>query len=428
MTEILQERTMDVSVRDIAERAKSASRLARTLPTSIKNKVLLSSASLIEDRVEVLRAENRKDLEPGKQNGLSTAMLDRLTLSDKAIKSMTDGLREIAEQQDPVGEIAREWTRPNGLKIAQMQVPLGVIAIIFESRPNVTIDAAALCFKAGNATILRGGSEAYHSNRALASLFREACDGCGVDPNVVQALETTDRSAVGELLRLNDLIDVVIPRGGRSLIERVVEESRIPVIKHYDGVCHVYVDREADLAMAEEVAFNAKVQRPGVCNAMETLLVHEQVAGAFLPTTVKRLQEAGVEIRATDRVRAVLDDGTQIQDATEEDWSTEYLDLILSVDVVPSLEAGIDHIEKYGSHHTDTIVTSSEENAKRFQREVDSATVLVNASTRFSDGQQFGLGAEIGISTDKLHARGPMGLADLVCKKYVVTGNGQIRE
>jgi glutamate-5-semialdehyde dehydrogenase len=416
------------SVRLMAERARAASRIARRLSTSRKNDVLLACAKMIEDGVEGLCRENKKDLDAGEKNGLSSAMLDRLALSDKTLKSMTEGLREVAALPDPVDEITRAWRRPNGLEIARMQVPLGVIAIIFESRPNVTIDAASLCFKAGNATILRGGSEAFHSNRALTEIFREACRAHDIDPDVVQALETTDREAVGAMLKLDGLIDVVIPRGGRSLIERVVEESRIPVIKHYDGICHVYVDSEADLGMADEIVFNAKVQRPGVCNAMETLLVHEAVATQFLPKALARLAEAGVELRGTDRVRkAVEGSGLKINSVTEEDWRTEYLDLILSVAVVPSLESAIDHIEKYGSHHTDAIVTQGWDHARLFQREVDSATVLVNASTRFSDGQQFGLGAEIGISTDKLHSRGPMGLNDLVCTKFVVSGDGQVR-
>jgi glutamate-5-semialdehyde dehydrogenase len=420
--------TIQQSILQLAERAKSASRKARRLSTTEKNNVLLSCARMIEEGLDLLREENQKDLEAGKSAGLSSAMLDRLALTDKTVSSMVEGLREVAALPDPVDEVTRAWRRPNGLEIARMQVPLGVIAIIYESRPNVTIDAAALCFKAGNVTILRGGSEAFHSNRALAGVFRKACQALGVDPDVVQVIDTTDREAVGALLKLDGWIDVVIPRGGRSLIERVVEESRIPVIKHYDGICHVYVDKDADLDMADEIVFNAKVQRPGVCNAMETLLVHVDTAAAFLPRALGRLAKAGVELRGTDRVRhAVEGTGLSVLPVTEEDWRTEYLDLILSIEVVPSLEAAIDHIERYGSHHTDSIVTQSWERARQFQREVDSATVLVNASTRFSDGQQFGLGAEIGISTDKLHARGPMGLTDLVCTKFVVSGNGQVR-
>jgi glutamate-5-semialdehyde dehydrogenase len=416
------------SIRNLATKARRASREAGRLSTDIKDRVLLACADGIEKDLDSLRSENAKDLEAGKAKGLTAAMLDRLTLSDKTVASMTGGLRQIASLTDPVGEITHAWRRPNGLEIAKMRVPIGVIAIIYESRPNVTIDAAALCFKSGNATILRGGSEAFHSNRALAQVFARACESQGVDPAVVQTLETTDRSAVGEMLQLNDLIDLVIPRGGKSLIERVVSESRIPVIKHYDGICHVFVDREADLAMAEEIAFNSKAQRTGVCNAMETMLVHEKVAAEFLPKMLKRFAEAGIEIRGTETVRSHAGNcGVEIVPATEEDWRTEYLDKILSVEVVSSLEKAIDHIETYGSHHTDTIVTRDYARARRFQREVDSATVLVNASTRFSDGEQFGLGAEIGISTDKLHARGPMGLADLVTTKYVVSGDGQIR-
>lgn len=420
--------TIQESILQLAQRARQASREARLAPTHVKNAVLASCAEMIESGIDDLRRENQKDLEAGKKSGLSSAMLDRLNLSDKTVKSMTEGLREVAALPDPVDEITHAWRRPNGLEIGRMRVPLGVIAIIYESRPNVTIDAAALCFKAGNATVLRGGSEAFHSNQALAGVFRKACEKHGICADVVQVLDTTDRAAVGALLKLNNYIDVVIPRGGRSLIERVVDESRIPVIKHFDGICHVYVDSEADLDVANDIVFNAKVQRPGVCNAMETLLVHQAVADGFLPGSLKRLAEAGVELRGSDQVQKILQgSGLNILPATEEDWRTEYLDLVLSIEVVDSMEAAIDHIDKYGSHHTDTIVTRSWERGRRFLREVDSATVLVNASTRFSDGQQFGLGAEIGISTDKLHARGPMGLTDLVCTKFVVSGDGQVR-
>lgn len=413
---------------DMARAARSASRIVGGLSTEVKNRVLLDCAEGIEAETQSLREENARDLETGKEKGLSAALLDRLTLSDKTLKSMTDGLREVAALPDPVGEIHHAWRRPNGLEIAKVQVPIGVIAIIYESRPNVTVDAAALCFKAGNATILRGGSEAFHSNRALARIFRAACEMNGVDPNGVQTLETTDRAAVGEMLQLNQYIDLVIPRGGKGLIERVVAESRIPVIKHYDGVCHVYVDKEADLAMADEVSFNSKVQRPGTCNAMETLLVHEAVAGYFLPMHLKRLTEAGVEVRGTEEVLRIAEAaGIEVKPATEEDWREEYLDLILSVKTVPNLETAIDHIEEYGSHHTDAVITDDWETARRFQREINSASVMVNASTRFADGQQYGLGAEIGISTEKLHARGPMGLNDLVTTKYLVSGDGQVR-
>lgn len=419
---------LSTAIQTLAQQARAASRVAGTLSTDQKNQVLLDCAALIEDQLESLRKENQIDLDAGEKHGLSAAMLDRLRLSDKTVDSMTSGLREVAALPDPVGEITHAWRRPNGLEIARMQVPLGVIMIIFESRPNVTIDAAALCFKAGNATILRGGSEAFHSNRALGAIFRQACQKNGVNPDVVQCLDTTDRAAVGELLKLNKLIDVVIPRGGRGLIERVVAESRIPVIKHYDGICHVYVDQEAEVEMATAIVVNAKVQRPGVCNAMETLLVHEDLKESFLPGMLARLAQEGVELRGTDAVQdAGSKAGVTVKPVTPEDWGTEYLDLILSVKTVADLDEAIDHIEQYGSHHTDTIVTQSWANARRFQREVDSSTVMVNASTRFSDGQQFGLGAEIGISTDKLHARGPMGLTDLVCSKFVVSGDGQIR-
>lgn len=415
-------------VTEIAKAARTASRTLGGLSTELKNRVLLDCAEGIEAATRSLREDNARDLESGKEKGLSAALLDRLTLSDKTLKSMTDGLREVAALPDPVGEVHHAWRRPNGLEIAKVQVPIGVIAIIFESRPNVTVDAAALCFKAGNATILRGGSEAFHSNRALARIFRAACEKNRVDSNAVQTLETTDRAAVGEMLQLNQYIDLVIPRGGKGLIERVVAESRIPVIKHYDGVCHVYVDKKADLAMADEVSFNSKVQRPGTCNAMETLLVHEAVAGEFLPMHLKRLAGAGVEVRGTEEVRRIAKAaGIEVKPATEGDWREEYLELIVSVKTVPSLESAIDHIEEYGSHHTDAIITDDWETARRFQREINSASVMVNASTRFADGQQYGLGAEIGISTEKLHARGPMGLNDLVTTKYLVSGDGQVR-
>lgn len=420
--------SVEESVIQLAQNARKASRVSGGLSTDVKNKVLNDCAEKIESQVESLRAENAKDLETGKEKGLTSAMLDRLTLSDKTIDSMTSGLREVAALPDPVGEAHHSWRRPNGLEISKVQVPIGVIAIIYESRPNVTIDAAALCFKAGNATILRGGSEAFHSNRALAKTFREACEENGVDPNVVQTLETTDRAAVGAMLQLNEYIDVVIPRGGKSLIERVVSESRIPVIKHYDGICHVYVDKDADLEMADEISFNSKVQRPGVCNAMETLLVHKDVAHEFLTKNLERLKDAGVEIRGCpETIGLFSNNGLVAKPATEEDWREEYLDLILSVKIVPDIDSAIDHIETYGSHHTDAIVTEDWKAARKFQREVNSASVMVNASTRFSDGQQYGLGAEIGISTDKLHARGPMGLNDLVTTKYLVLGEGQIR-
>ncbi len=420
--------SVEESVIQLAQNARKASRVAGNLSTDLKNQVLIDCARKIETQVESLREENAKDFRAGRDKGLSDALLDRLTLSDKTLQSMTSGLREVAALPDPVGEAHHSWRRPNGLEISKIQVPIGVIAIIFESRPNVTIDAAALCFKAGNATLLRGGSEAFYSNAALARIFREACEENGIDGNVVQTLETTDRAAVGTMLQLNEYIDLVIPRGGKGLIERVVAESRIPVIKHYDGICHVYVDKNADLLKADEISFNSKVQRPGVCNAMETLLVHNDIANEFLTHHLKRLSDAGVEIRGSrEVVDLCVEKGMTVKPATEEDWREEYLDLILSVKVVPDLESAIDHIEEYGSHHTDAIVTNDWTTARRFQREVNSASVMVNASTRFSDGQQYGLGAEIGISTDKLHARGPMGLNDLVTTKYLVSGDGQVR-
>ncbi len=351
-------------------------------------------------------------------------MIDRLKLTDAVIEGMAQGLREIAALPDPVGEVVKMWRRPNGLLVGKMRIPLGVIGVIYESRPNVTADAAALCLKAGNAVILRGGSEAINSNLAIARVLQGAMEEAGVPAEAVQVIPFTDRQAVEEMLRLEEYIDVIIPRGGEGLIRFVTERSRIPVIKHYKGVCHIFVDRTADLEMALEICFNAKVQRPGVCNAMETLLVDEGIAPRFLPPMAERFQAAGVELRGCPKTRDII---PGVKEATEEDWYTEYLDLILAVRVVEGIDQAIAHILKYGSKHTEAIITSDYANAQRFLREVDSSTVLVNASTRFSDGYQFGLGAEIGISTTKLHAFGPMGVEDLTTTKFIVYGNGQIR-
>ena len=411
-------------IRRKAEAAKGASRKLAFASTKLKDDALLRMAEKVEEGAEGLRKENLKDLEEGRRRGLSSAMLDRLELTEERIKAMAKGLREVAALPDPVGMVERMVRRPNGLLIGKMRVPLGVIGIIYESRPNVTVDAASLCIKSGNSAVLRGGSEAINSNIALATMFREAVEEVGLPGDAVQVVETTDRRAVTEMLKCEGLIDLIIPRGGKGLIRMVVEESLIPVIKHYEGICHVYVHEDADLDMAETIAFNAKVQRPGVCNAMETLLVHEKVAGDFLPRIGEKLREAGVEIRGCTRTREVL---PWAGEATEEDWRTEYLDLILSVRVVDGLGQAIEHINTYGSAHTDAIVTRSYEAAGRFVREVDSSSVMVNASTRLSDGGEYGLGAEIGISTDKLHARGPMGLEELTTYKWVVYGNGQIR-
>jgi glutamate-5-semialdehyde dehydrogenase len=356
--------------------------------------------------------------------GLSDAMIDRLTVSDATIKSMANGLREVARLNDPVGSITKAWKRPNGLEVSRIRIPLGVIGIIYESRPNVTIDAAGLCLKAGNAVILRGGSEALHSNQALAGIIGEVLNESGLPGKAVQVIPVRDREAVNFLLNQEEYIDLIIPRGGEGLIRFVVEHSRIPVLKHYKGVCHVYVDEGADMSMAEEICFNAKVQRPGVCNAMETMLVHRSIAPKFLPKIAERYVRSGVEIRGCPETCQVLPDA---QKAEEADWPAEYLELVLAVKVVGDMDRAISHIANYGSSHTEAIVTRSYERAKRFVREVDSSVVLVNASTRFNDGGELGLGAEIGISTSKLHAFGPMGVEELTTTKFAVFGNGQIR-
>jgi glutamate-5-semialdehyde dehydrogenase len=375
----------------------------------------------IEKSAAAIKSANAKDLDSGKKSGLSSAMLDRLTLTDKRISEMAKGVREVAALPDPVGTTISEWTRPNGIRIRKVRVPIGVILIIYESRPNVTADAACLCFKTGNAVILRGGSEAIHSNLAIA----EAMNVPGLPPNSITVVPTTDRAAIDELLELDDLINLCIPRGGEGLIRAVAEKSRIPVIKHYKGVCHVYVDREADFDMAEKIVINAKCQRPGVCNAIETLLIDEKIADKFLPRIAKALTENKVELRGDDRTRQLV---SNAKPATEDDWYAEYLDLILAVRVVQGVDAAIDHITKYGSAHSDAIVTGNKTTAEKFLREVDSSSVFWNASTRLADGGQYGFGAEIGISTDKIHARGPMGLEELTSYKFVVVGDGQVRE
>ena len=409
----------------MARKAKQASQKLAKLSSTVKNEALLKMAQVLETHKDEILKLNQKDIVLAKAKGLSPALIDRLTLNEKRIKQMCDGLRQIAQLEDPVGKIESMWRRPNGLLIGRMRVPLGVIGIIYESRPNVTVDAAGLCLKAGNAVILRGGSEAINSNIALTDALSEAIQEVGLPGECIQLVRTTDRKAVGEMLKLNEYIDVIIPRGGESLIKMVTENSTIPVIKHYKGVCHVYVDEEADLKMAEKIAFNAKVQRPGVCNAMETLLVAEKIADKFLPVVIRKLQEAGVEIRGDEKTCKI---SPNVKRATEEDWSTEYLDLILSVKVVSGIDEAIAHINRYGSHHSDAIVTNSYIKSRKFLREVDSAAVYVNASTRFTDGGEFGLGAEIGISTDKLHARGPMGVKELTTTKFIILGEGQIRE
>ena len=404
--------------------ARAAARTLATTPTEVKNAALLAAAkALVERRDEILKA-NALDLDHAKEKGISGALLDRLTLNQKRIADMADGLRVVAALPDPVGEIIRGWRRPNGLQIRQVRVPIGVIGIIYEARPNVTADAAGLCLKAGNACILRGGSEAINSNRAIAQIMAEAAERAGAPPNSILLIESTDREAARELMRMHDYVDALIPRGGAGLIRTVVETATVPVIETGCGNCHTFVDATADLAMAEEIAFNAKVQRPGVCNAMETLLVDEQIAALFLPKICKRLEDSGVEIRGCERTREIW---PQAKQATEEDYYTEYLALILAVKVVSGVEEAIEHINKYGTRHSEAIVTQSLAAARRFEEEVDAAAVYVNASTRFTDGFEFGFGAEIGISNQKLHARGPMGLAEITTYKYVIQGSGQIR-
>ena len=412
-------------VRELAERTKKASRVLATLSTQVKNQCLLLMADLLEERMALIMKENAKDMENGERIGLSKAMLDRLLLNEKRIKAMAVGLREIAALPDPVGEIVKMWKRPNGLMIGKMRVPLGVVGLIYESRPNVTADATGLCIKSGNAILLRGGSEAINSNRVIVDILREAAKKTGVPEDAITFVDTTDRAAVLEMLKLDELIDIVIPRGGEGLIRFVADNARMPVVYHYKGVCHTYVDEYANLKMAEEICFNAKVQRPGVCNAMETMLVHKSVAEDFLPPMCERFKEAGVEIRGCEKTRRIV---PWVKPAAEEDWYEEYLDLILSVKVIESFEEAVEHINTYGSHHSDAIVTENCEWGMRFLKQVNSAAVYVNASRRVTDGFEFGLGAEMGISTQKLHVRGPMGLEDLTCCKYIILGCGHIRE
>ncbi len=411
-------------VEALARRAREASRCMARADTGSKDAALRAIADAIEANRAAIQERNQRDLAAGRERGLSDALLDRLTLTDARIAAMAEGLRQIAALPDPVGAITDLKFRPSGIQVGRMRVPLGVIGIIYESRPNVTVDAAGLCLKAGNACILRGGSEAIHSNQALAACIRAGLERAGLPETAVQVVETTDRAAVGALLQMDRYVDVIVPRGGKGLIERIVAESRIPVIKHLDGVCHVYIDDRADLDKAVRIAVNAKTQRFGVCNAMETLLVHEAVAERVLPRLAQEFRRAGVELRGCERTCAIVGD---CKPATEEDWYAEYLGPILAVRVVDHLDMAMDHIARYGSAHTDAIVTEDYTRARRFLREVDSSSVMVNASTRFADGFEYGLGAEIGISTDKLHARGPVGLEGLTTQKFVVLGDGQIR-
>ncbi|WP_038140418.1 glutamate-5-semialdehyde dehydrogenase [Thiothrix lacustris] len=408
----------------IGQQAKQAAQVLANTDTSIKNNALLRIAEVILERADWLKAENAKDLAAGREKGLDAAMLDRLTLSDKTLAGMAEGVRQVATLADPIGTITDLSYRPSGIQVGKMRVPLGVVGIIYESRPNVTVDAAALCLKSGNATILRGGSEAIHSNQAIAACVRAGLEAAGLPAACVQVVETTDRAAVGELLRMAQYVDVIVPRGGKSLIERVSAESRIPVIKHLDGICHVYIDDQADLDKAVKIAVNAKTHRYGVCNAMETLLVAEGVAAQVLPALAEEYAAKGVELRGCEQTRALL---PACVPATEEDWSTEYLAPILAIRVVADMVAAITHINTYSSQHTDAIITENYTRARAFLRQVDSSSVMVNASTRFADGFEYGLGAEIGISTDKIHARGPVGLEGLTSQKYVVLGDGHIR-
>jgi len=407
-----------------AKLAKEAGDKLSSISRQIKDKALLAMAdSLLKRKRETLRA-NAKDIKFAQGKGLSPDLIDRLTLNEKRISAIKDGLKEVANLDDPVGEVISGWKRPNGLQIYKVRVPLGVIGIIYESRPNVTVDAASLCLKAGNSVLLRGGKEAINSNIALVKIISEAAYNNGIPQGAIQLIETTERSAAQEMMRLNDYIDVLIPRGGAGLIKAVMREATIPVIETGVGNCHIYVDQDANLGKAEEIVFNAKCQRPGVCNAMETLLVHKDVASAFLPKMFKRLKKAKVEIRGCEKTLKIL---PRVKKATLDDWATEYLSLILAVKIVKSLKEAITHIKRYSSKHSEAIITENYPNAKRFTEEIDSAAVYVNASTRFTDGGEFGLGAEIGISTQKLHARGPMGLQELTSTKYVIWGEGQVR-
>ena len=411
-------------MREVGVHARAAARAMARADTRAKNTALSTMATAIRRDKARLQAANALDLEAGRAKGLDSAMLDRLTLTDKAVETMAKGLEQIAELADPIGEISNLKYRPTGIQVGHMRVPLGVIGIIYESRPNVTADAAGLCLKSGNAAILRGGSEAIHSNQAIAACIREGLDAAGLPADAVQVVATTDRAAVGELITMTEFVDIIVPRGGKGLIERLMRDSKIPMIKHLDGICHVYIDEHADLAKAVKIADNAKTQRYGTCNTMETLLVHDDIAARVLPALAKVYLEKGVELRGDAASRAIVD---AMQPATEADWSTEYLAPILAVRIVHSLDEAINHIERYSSHHTDAIVTEHHHNAMRFLREVDSASVMVNASTRFADGFEYGLGAEIGISNDKLHARGPVGLEGLTSVKWIVLGDGQVR-
>jgi glutamate-5-semialdehyde dehydrogenase len=408
----------------IGRQAKDAAFRLSFISTETKNNALRAMADSLEARCEKILDANTVDMETGREHGLSNALLDRLLLTSERVHEMAQGMRDLVNLPDPIGDVIKMWTRPNGLQIGKMRVPLGVIGIIYEARPNVTVDAAGLCLKAGNAVILRGGSESFNSNRAITQVISNAATEAGIPAGAIQLIGTTDREAVDIMIKMNDYIDVLIPRGGAGLINKIVQQATVPVIQTGVGNCHIYVDEDADLDMAERIIINAKTQRPGVCNAMETLLVHEKAAPAFLPVVAGSLRSKGVELRGCPRTCEILTDCVH---ASEEDWGTEYLDLVLAVRVVPDLDSAVEHIRKYGTGHTEAIITQNYHRARLFLKMVDAAAVLVNASTRFTDGSQFGFGAEIGISNQKLHARGPMGLEELTTIKYIIYGDGQVR-
>jgi glutamate-5-semialdehyde dehydrogenase len=412
------------SVMTIAKKAKRVSHSLANLSSRLKNQALIEMADRLEERQEWLIEENQKDLRGGEDARLSLPMMDRLRLTPKVIRGMAEGLREVAHLSDPVGEVVKMWKRPNGLKVGKMRIPLGVIGIIYESRPNVTSDAAGLCLKSGNSVVLRGGSEAFHSNQAIGKILQESLTKVGIPEEAIQVVPFIEREAILEMLQVEDEIDLIIPRGGEDLIRFVTSYSKIPVLRHYKGVCHIFIDESADPEMAIPICLNAKVQKPGVCNAVETLLIHEKVPPTHLEKIANALQKEGVELRGCSKTRKIL---PTIKEATEDDWYREYLDLILSIKVVAGIEEAMEHIAMYGSSHTESILTSNYQNAERFLREVNSSCVLVNASTRFNDGFELGLGAEIGISTSKLHAFGPMGLEELTTTKFIVYGDGQTR-
>lgn len=415
---------LSAMMQDLGKRAQLAARRMRAATGKAKADALRYMADALIEQKAQLQAANELDLQAARERQIPPAMIERLALSDRALEIMTTGLRQIADMDDPVGQISASRTRPNGMRVAQMRVPLGVIGIIYESRPNVTIDAAALCLKSGNATILRGGSEAFHSNQALAHIISSSLERAGLPKDAVQVVPTTDRDAVGLLVTMNDYVDVIVPRGGKSLIQRLSAEATVPLIKHLDGNCHVYVDEFADLEKASRIVFNAKTYRYGICGTMETLLIHRSIAPAFLPEMARQLQDKGVELRGCEQTRALV---ANVAPATEQDWETEFAAAILAIRIVDSMDQAMDHIAQYSSEHTESIVTENLSQAERFQREVDSSSVMVNLPTCFADGFEYGLGAEIGISTNRLHARGPVGLEGLTTYKWVLHGNGQIR-